>query len=109
MTDIFSLVKKLVLSKNILVSSHGYDELAEDGIYFKDLISSISDSIVVEDYPNAWKGPTVLLLQKDRNGNPVHSVWGIPKGKDQPAVLITAYIPDPNKWDESFTRRKNGQ
>jgi len=100
-------IKKLIAIKNVLISSHGYDELAEDGLFVSDVISSISEAIVVEDYPDAYKGPSVLLLQKDRNGNPVHTVWGIPKGKSEPAVLITAYIPSKEKWDNTFTRRNN--
>lgn len=53
------------------------------------------------------KGASVLLLQQDRNNNPIHTVWGIPKGKSEPAVLITAYIPDVLKWDKTFTKRDN--
>jgi hypothetical protein len=100
-------IKKLIALKNILISSHGYDELAEDGLFVSDVINSISEAIVVEDYPNAYKGPSVLLLQKDRNDNPVHTVWGIPKGQSEPAVLITAYIPSKEKWDKTFIRRSN--
>jgi hypothetical protein len=36
---------------------------------------------------------------------PVHTVWGIPKDKKNPAVLITAYRPDPEKWSDDFKRR----
>lgn len=107
MSSTFTTIKKLVLDKNILISSHGYDELAEDGLFVGDAIDSISDAVVVEDYPDAFKGASVLLLQQDRNGNPIHTVWGIPKGRTEPAVLITAYIPSPNRWDNTFTRRND--
>ena len=100
-------IKKLISLRHVLISSHGYDELAEDGLFVSDVINSISEAIVVEDYPDAYKGPSILLLQKDRNGNPVHTVWGIPKGKSEPAVLITAYIPSKEKWDKTFTGRNN--
>ncbi len=106
-SETFTAVKKLVLVKNILISSHGYDELAEDGLFVTDVLVSIEKAVVVEDYPDAFKGASVLLLQKDRNENPIHTVWGIPKGKLEPAVLITAYIPSPLKWDKTFTRRKD--
>ena len=103
----FLKIEKLVLNKSVLISSHGYDELAEDCILVSDVINSISKAVIVEDYPDAYKGASVLLLQQDRNGSPIHTVWGIPKGKTEPAVLITAYIPSPSKWDKTFTRRQN--
>ena len=103
----FIAIKNLVLDKNILISSHGYDELAEDGLFITDILASIEKAVLVEDYPDAFKGASVLLLQKDKNGAPIHTVWGIPKGKLEPAVLITAYIPSPLKWDKTFTRRND--
>ncbi|WP_245395196.1 DUF4258 domain-containing protein [methane-oxidizing endosymbiont of Gigantopelta aegis] len=63
-------------------------------------------SILLEDYPGYPKGPCVLVLQSARNGDPVHVVWGIPKNHVHPAILVTAYRPDPELWDEEFMRRK---
>jgi len=48
----------------------------------------------------------VLVLQKDLNENPIHTVWGIPAGKTSPAVLVTAYRPSLEKWSDDFRRRK---
>lgn len=31
---------------------------------------------------------------------------GIPKGHDKLVVLVTAYRPDPARWDETFTQRR---
>jgi hypothetical protein len=47
-----------------------------------------------------------MVLQYDKDDKPVHVVWGIPKEQEKPAVLITAYRPDPKKWSENFLRRK---
>jgi hypothetical protein len=59
-----------------------------------------------DDYPAFGKGASVLVLQEDKNRQPVHVVWRIARGKVSPAVLITAYRPDPEKWADNFTRRK---
>ncbi|ELP52665.1 hypothetical protein O53_4390 [Microcystis aeruginosa TAIHU98] len=48
----------------------------------------------------------MLVLQKDSQGKPVHVVWGIAKNTESPAVLVTAYRPDPARWSSDFTRRK---
>lgn len=67
---------------------------------------SVQAAVVVEEYLNFPKGPCVLFLQKDRAGEPLHVVGGIPKGQDRPVVLVTAYRPDFERWDKTFTRRR---
>jgi hypothetical protein len=88
------------------VSAHGYDELAADGIFFSDAVDGLPRAELVEDYPSASKGPSVLVLQYDLSGRSVHVVWGIPKGAMGPAVLVTAYRPDPSRWSADFKERQ---
>ena len=106
MTVFVKKVIKLVSAGEVRISEHGYDELAEDGLTAREVVSGIRDAVLVQEYPSYPKGPCILLLQKDKSGLPIHVVWGIPKGHDKPVVLITAYRPDPERWDESFTRRR---
>ncbi|WP_294042273.1 DUF4258 domain-containing protein [Thiolapillus sp.] len=106
MNEFFEKVRALVSTGEVLISEHGYDELAEDSLSAREVLDGIVNAAVVEEYPNYPKGSCVLLLQKDKSGAPIHVVWGIPKGHDKPAVLITAYRPDPERWDKSFTRRR---
>ena len=106
MSEFFAKVRLLASAGEVRISEHGYDELAEDGLTAREVLSGIADAVVVEEYPSYPKGPCILLLQKDKSGSSIHVVWGIPKGHDKPAVLITAYRPDPERWDESFTRRR---
>jgi hypothetical protein len=45
-------------------------------------------------------------LQQDRDGRPIHVLRGIPRHAVSPAVVITAYRPDPNRWTDGNLRRK---
>jgi Domain of unknown function (DUF4258) len=106
MSEIFKAILELIDRKEIVISNHGYDELADDHLSVRDIIAGIKEAIAVENYPEYPKGPCVLLLQKDSNGEPIHVVWGIPKGANSPAALVTAYRPNPDVWSKDFLRRK---
>ena len=89
MSLIFQYVIDLISRHEVMISEHGYDELSEDNITIRDVIRGAKNAVVIEDYPDYYKGPCVLVLQKDHEGKPIHAVWGIPKNVSSPAVLIT--------------------
>ena len=106
MNNILNTIKQLVIENQVRISNHGYDELIEDNIFVHEVIEGISEAILIEEYHEYPKGPCILTLQKDSMNRPIHVVWGVPKGHQSPAVLVTAYRPDPNLWIENFKRRK---
>lgn len=107
MSNTLKRIKMLVNKKLVRVSEHGFDELIKDNISIYDVIESVKNAQIVEDYPDFGKESSVLVLQFDRNSKPIHVLWGIPKGHTKPAVIITAYRPDPEKWSYDFLRRNN--
>lgn len=106
MTETLDRVRRLVANGQVRISDHGYDGLMSDDILAKDILDGVGTAYVVEDYPNAAHGPAVLVLQYDQSGKPVHVLWGIPAGRDGPAVVVTGYRPDPARWSDDYLRRK---
>jgi Domain of unknown function (DUF4258) len=88
------------------LSRHGYRQLAADDILLDEVLAGIESAVVVEDYPDSRKEPSVLVLQHYRSGLPVHVMWGVPKINGTPAVLVTAYRPTPKHWSPDFMKRK---
>ena len=105
MSETLRRVQMLVPAGEILVSRHGLGKLDTENIFLGAIISDVGSAATVEDYPDAMRGPTVLVLQQDQNGQPMHVLWGIQKGTTSPAVLITAYRPDPLLWSADLMRR----
>jgi len=87
------------------VSRHGFRELAADDIVAEDALVGVENAFVVEDYPDSRKEPSVLVLQHDRDGRPIHVMWGVPINAGRPAILVTAYRPAPERWSKDFKRR----
>ncbi len=106
MSKTLTSVQKLVAEGKVRISDHGYDELAEDRILVREVLSGTNSAELVEDYPDFGKGPAVLALQFDGSGGPIHVVWGIPRGRTEPAVLVTAYRPDPRRWRDNHRERR---
>ena len=105
MSETLRRVQALVLNGEYRVSRHGFRELAANDIVAEEVLAGIRTAVVIEDYPDSRKEPSVLVLQRDRSDRPVHVMWGVPKDGGTPAILVTAYRPAPERWSTDFMRR----
>jgi hypothetical protein len=106
MSTLLKQIQSLAMLKDLKISEHGYDELAEDNILVQELLDGLHAAEIIEAYPDFPKGPCILLLQRDAKNKPIHALWGIPAGHNAPAVLVTAYRPDSKKWDSTWMKRR---
>ena len=58
---------------------------------------------VIEDYPEDVRGNSCLMAADTSAGRTVHVVCS---PKDAYLAVITAYLPDPEQWDESLRVRR---
>jgi hypothetical protein len=99
-------VRSCVGRRAVRVSDHADEQIADDSLSLPDILAGVGEAVVVEDYPDAARGPSVLALHRLRDGEAVHVVWAFRKGTSEPAVLVTAWIPDPHLWSPDFLTRR---
>lgn len=105
MSETFVKIRSLITSGNYSFSDHAYEELVKDDIAPHELTIGIVAAILVEDYPDAKRGPTALVYCLGDDGRPLHAVWGIPNLNKNIVVLVTAYRPNYLDWTTDFLRR----
>lgn len=105
-SEVLARIQALVSSRAYRVSDHAFAEMREDAILPLDVVDGLSHATVVEDYPDANRGPTVLVLCRDSGGRPLHAVWGVHRLRPDEASLITVYRPDPGRWTADFLQRR---
>ena len=54
MSETLRRIQTLVLGGDFLVSDHGFDELAEDGILAGDVIEGIATAVAIEDFQTGF-------------------------------------------------------
>ena len=85
-------------------SEHAYERMLERGIAAKDVYAVVKTGETIEDYPADKPYPSRLLLAYI-GSVPLHVV----AAKDESTgtcFIVTAYVPDPNLWDQHFRKRR---
>ena len=94
--------KELNKPERMVLTQHSRKRLSERGIKVLDIVNAINTGEIIEDYPEDYPFPSCLILGKTED-KVVHIVASINDGM---IYLITAYIPDSDKWESDWKTRK---
>ncbi len=84
-------------------SKHAVDQSILRNISLGELVESIENGKIIEDYPDDKYGPSCLILGFTNNGRPIH-VQSTYAGREI-LRIITLYEPDENLWIDFQNRR----
>jgi len=102
--NLFEIIEA-IKENRIRISDHADAEAQVDNLTFNDIIETVIEGEIIEEYPTDKQYPSCLIFGKTSKGDPVHSVWGCNE-KNNWVVLITVYRPDPERWINWRKRRR---
>ena len=83
---------------------HAAQRMLERNISVADVLIALNSGATLEDYPDDTPFPSRLTLGWV-DERPVHVVWATATGTAR-VVIITVYEPNPEEWDNTFSRRR---
>jgi hypothetical protein len=104
MTEMLTLIRQAA-AKRIVYGDHAQAEMldSEPPVERAEVEQVIGQGILVEDYPEDARGRSALILGWGNQNRPIHVVCS---PKPEILFIITVYVCDPDRWDETFTRRR---
>ena len=100
-------LQSLVSEGQILWTEHLALRLRERGIKRTDVIECMQNGVIIEEYPDDMPFPSCLINGTSISGKPLHVVCA--QNFDVCCCMITAYYPNPEKWEDDYKTRKAGE
>ena len=96
-------IRLLVKQGNVIWRDHAMKRIRERKITREDVRSAIYNGEIIEDRPDDVPTPCCLILGSNTNGRFLHVICGM---LDDMVYIISAYFPDPDRWEADLTTRK---
>lgn len=94
-------IRRQVKSGHYFFSHHGDDECQAENLTILEVEESLLRGVILEEYPDAGRGESVLMVGFTNEGKPIHYVYGR-RGKDM--VIVTTCFPTPPKFKNPHER-----
>ena len=96
-------IRELIRQGNVVWRDHAMKRLRERKITREDVRNAIYTGEIIEDRPDDIPTPCCLILGTNVKGRYLHVICGV---LDDMVYIISAYYPDPDKWEADFITRK---
>ena len=99
-------IRRLVRSGKYEFSKHAERERQADQITVAEFEEALTQSEIIEEYPDDPRGPSCLALGF-AGRKPIHAVCAVKTDPDE-VLIITVYDPSKRaeKWTEDYRKRK---
>lgn len=99
---ILDLIRRQADRDEIRITQHAQQEMVEERISMDDLLHTLTNARIIENYPEHRRGACCLLHGTDATGRNIHIVCST---AHPVLIVITAYLPLPPKWVTPGQRR----
>ena len=104
MEGIIDTIKRLSRLDRIAFRRHSILRLRQRRIDTNDVRNVLLNCKIIEEYLKDKPFPNFLIMGYTRAQEPLHMVIAV-DNEDNMLWVITIYRPDPNEWENGFTRR----
>lgn len=104
MTTLIVDIRRKFAKDEFEFSKHAVDQSILRHIRVQEVREAIANGQIIEDYPDDKYGPSCLAGGLTKAERPIHVQCSYPT---RPLIkIITVYEPDPQRWNDQFTQRK---
>ena len=96
-------IKEQLLTGQVRFTVHAHQEMVEEKYSLDDVLEGLTNSALIENYPEHKRGACALFNGKVSDGRPIHIVCTT---ANPMLIVITVYEPKPPKW-QTPTQRKH--
>ena len=96
-------IRSQVRQGYVVWRDHAMKRLRERKISREDIRSAIFNGEIIEDRPDDIPTPSCLILGANVKGRYLHVICGM---LEDTVYIISAYYPDPDRWEADFATRK---
>ena len=94
-------IRKQASERKISLTLHAHQEMLEEDISSAELVASLRNCTLVENYPDHKRGACCLVCGQADTGRMLHVVCTCEYPE---LIIITVYEPKPPKWETPFKR-----